>query len=311
MVVGAPAIAGAQVHTPAILPPRTLNILVPTLGGTGLDLVGNVLADCLGEAGIDARIELTASGEASDAVSKLLSPRTDPSTTVLIASGAIIGTLLYRHAAIYLSSTRPLVRLLNDYGVVVVSRDNPAANFSELAAAWVAAPESVRWTGAKLGSTGHLLALSIARQLNLPANAVSYRPSVTGAAGLKAVLAGQVECGVINLSDLVPYLGSGLLRALAVAAPQRLPGLNVPTLFEYGVDCRTPNWCGLFASPGISQSGYQALLGMTDRMVSTLTWRSKLYQYNWISAYLGGEPFEVYVQAETERLRDLLTALGL
>ncbi len=304
------AILAAPAET-AAPEPGSLDILVPTLGGTGLGLVGTALVDCLGQDGIHARLHVTPGGEAGDAVARLIAAQIDHSATVLIASSAIIGMLLYQNATPSLSAARPLVRLLNDYGVVVVSRDSAVASFGELAAAWVAAPASVRWTGAKLGSTSHILAVSIGRQLNLPAGSVLYRPCITNAAGLKDVLAGDAECGVANLSDLVPYLGSGLLRPLAVAAPQRLPGLNVPTLFEYGVDCRMPNWCGLFAPPGIGPAAYEALLAAMDRMASGLAWRSKLYQYNWISAYLGGEPYAVFVRAETERLRNLLATLAL
>jgi putative tricarboxylic transport membrane protein len=46
--------------------------------------------------------------------------------------------------------------------------------------------------------------------------------------------------------EFLPQIQAGKLRAIAISAPARMPGADVPTLKEKGVDIEFANWRGLF-----------------------------------------------------------------
>ena len=73
-----------------------------------------------------------------------------------------------------------------------------------------------------------------------------------GGESLSAILGGQVSVGINGLAEFAPQLRSGTLRALAISSADRLPGLEVPTLREQGVDVEFENWRSVVAPPGIS-----------------------------------------------------------
>jgi tripartite-type tricarboxylate transporter receptor subunit TctC len=66
---------------------------------------------------------------------------------------------------------------------------------------------------------------------------------------LNDLLGGQIAMGFMTSLSSVPYFKSGKLRALAVAAPQRMPQLpDVPTMAEAGFPGVEMNsWSGLLA----------------------------------------------------------------
>ena len=131
-----------------------------------------------------------------------------------------------------------------------------------------------------------------------------------GGEALSAIVGGQVTVGVNGLAELSAQIDAGTLRALAISSAERLPGLDMPTLREQGVDVEFENWRSLLAPPGISREDRARLEGAIAAMVASAPWREALARYRWIDRYLAGEPFARYVEAEERRVRDILRQFG-
>lgn len=59
-----------------------------------------------------------------------------------------------------------------------------------------------------------------------------------GAPLLNALLSNEAQFALDNLAPFLPHIQAGKMRALAVAAPNRLPSLpDVPTFAELGYPC--------------------------------------------------------------------------
>src|SRR5690606_26627562 len=121
---------------------------------------------------------------------------------------------------------------------------------------------------------------------------------------------GQVSVGVNGLAEFAPQIEAGTVRALAISSAERLPGLDVPTLREQGVDVVLENWRSVVAPPGIDLDERRRLEAAVAAMVRSAEWRGGLEQYRWLGRYLAGEAFARFSAAEEERVRDILRELG-
>ena len=107
-----------------------------------------------------------------------------------------------------------------------------------------------------------------------------------------------MSVGINGLAEFAPQIEAGTLRALAISSAERLPGVDVPTLREQGVDVEFENWRSLVAPPGISPADRRAPRDASMRaMVQSPTWREALARYRWLDRYLAGDAFARFVDA--------------
>ena len=95
------------------------------------------------------------------------------------------------------------------------------------------------------GSGMHLASLLLAKQSGAPLNPIPYKG---GAPLLNDLLGGQVPVSINVISEVLPHIRSGKLRALAVSAPTRSKALpEVPTMTEQGFkELAYLEWLGWF-----------------------------------------------------------------
>jgi len=101
------------------------------------------------------------------------------------------------------------------------------------------------------------------------------------------------------------------MRLLAVSSPQRLAGLDAPTLKESGLDLELANWRGVFAPPGTTDEHRKALIAFFEKLTTTPTWKREVEKRDWTSIPLSGEAFAKYVEAESARIEVILKEIGL
>jgi tripartite-type tricarboxylate transporter receptor subunit TctC len=56
------------------------------------------------------------------------------------------------------------------------------------------------------------------------------------------------------------------MKPLAVSGNKRIPGVNVPTLLELGVNVTAANWRGVFGAPGINDAQRDKLVDLMTRV---------------------------------------------
>ena len=86
-------------------------------------------------------------------------------------------------------------------------------------------------------------------------------------------------------AELAPQVAAGKLRALAISSDERLPGIDVPTLKEQGVDVSLANWRGIVAPPGIKDADRKALSDAIAKMVDSPAWKQTIATqslFDWI-----------------------------
>lgn len=186
--------------------------------------------------------------------------------TEVVAKSAPDGYTLLMGASVHASnpavyprlpydSLRDFTPIVNIYGsptMILTAADSPWRNPRDMLAAMKAQPGMTYATSGN-GSSGQFAGETFAQKFGVELTHVAYRGA---APAFQDVITGRVPITFATLSGALPLARDGKLKAIAVAAPQRVAVLpNVPTLAEFGLDVPdTSPWYGLIGPAGIPQA---------------------------------------------------------
>jgi putative tricarboxylic transport membrane protein len=229
---------------------------------------------------------------------------------VLISGLIMLGGIVMHDSPLTTSDAVPLARLTGEYEVITVPTASPYKTLADFIAAFRANPESISWGGGSAGGSDQILAGLFAEAVGVAPKRVNYIAFSGGGESLSAILGGQVSVGVNGLAEFLPQMEAGTVRILAISSGERLPGIDVPTLREQGVDVEFENWRSVLAPPGISAADRARLTTLLERMVQSPEWKETLERYRWLDRYLPGDEFTRFSTSEEERVQRLAHALG-
>lgn len=231
---------------------------------------------------------------------------------ILMTMGLVmVGAVRTNKSPVTLADVTPIARLTAEYEVIVVPADSPYQTLQDLIAAFKADPRSIAWGGGSAGGVDHILVGLIAKAAGVAPADINYIPFSGGGEATAAVLGGHVTAGVAGYGEWEAQIQAGQLRALAISAPERLPGVDIPTLKEQGFDIELANWRGVVAAPGITEAQRQGLLQVIERVHQSAAWQRVLEERRWNDAYLAGDDFAAFLRAEDERVTQVLREIGL
>ena len=117
--------------------------------------------------------------------------------------------------------------------------------------------------------------------------------------------------GISGYGEFGPQVDAGKLRALAVSSEERLPGVDIPTLKEQGLDVAFFNWRGLFAPPDIRDADFEALQTAVTGMVESQAWKDTVKEWQWTDLYQPAPEFTAFLKEDRVVMEGILTDLGL
>lgn len=279
-----------------------VTLMVPGGSGGGWDLTARAMKATLESEGLArVRIEMSPGPGGSVGLAQLLSGHRGDGRTLMVGGLVMLSAAASQRLTISPLDASPIARLTGDHPAIVVPSSSPVAAIADLMDAIKAQTSAFPWAGGSSGSLYERLVGDVYEAAGLSRAAVNYVPHGGGREVAESLLAGRARVGVSELAEIAPYLARGELRALAIAAPQRLPGVDAPTLREAGVDVAAVNWRGVFAGPGLARSDQERLEALVARMVASPGWKSVLAQRRWTDLYLSGPPFREFLEAEHSR----------
>jgi putative tricarboxylic transport membrane protein len=289
-----------------------LRLIAPAAPGGGWDQTARVMQQVLQQAGIvgTASVENVPGAAGTIGLARFVGSDQGHDDAVMVSGLIMLGGIVMHQSPVTLHDVTPIARLVGEYEAIVVPTASPFHTLDDLTRALKDRPEAVSWGGGSAGGSDQILAGLIAEAVGVSPGRINYIAFSGGGESLSAILGGQVSVGVNGLAELEPQIAAGTVRALAVSSASRLPGLDVPTLREQGVDVEFENWRSIVAPPGISAAGRRRLETAIEAMVRSTEWRASLDQYRWIDRYLAGDDFVRFVDREETRVRAILEELG-
>ena len=289
-----------------------LIIIAPAAPGGGWDQTARVMQRVLiaTEPGASVQVDNVPGAAGTIGLARFVQSERGNPNALLVTGLVMVSGVIINHSPVSLADATPIARLTGETEVIVVPAASPYRSIQALAAAFTADPGAVAWGGGSAGGTDDILVRLMAEQLGLPASRVNYIAFAGGGAALAAVLGGQVTAAVSGYGEFAGQIAAGELRALAISAPVRLTGIDVPTLRESGIALDLANWRAVVAPPGLSESERNALVQRVTRMARSDPWKKTLEQNGWEDTFLAGADFRRFLLAEQARVEAVLQRLA-
>ncbi len=292
---------------------RRLEIVAPASPGGGWDQTARAMQAALQEADLASSVQVQNISGAGGTIglAQFVTSKRGRGDSILVSGLIMVGAILTNKSAVTLDDVTPLARLTGEYEMIAVTTDSPLKSMADFVAKLKADPGSVSWGGGSAGGTDQILAGLIAKAIGVDPTKVNYIAHSGGGEALSSILGGHVTAGVNGVAELMPQVQAGKLRALAVSSEERIPGLDVPTLKEQGVDVALTNWRGVLAPPQIEDADKQALSEMIAGMVKSDAWQQTLKERGWIDLYQPEAEFVAFLQKDRAQVEGILREIGL
>ncbi len=238
------------------------------------------------------------------------SSKGDPNA-MLVGGMVMVGAIITNKSPVNLSQVTPIARLTGEFQVVVVPGTSKLQSLKDLVAQFKANPGSVAWGGGSAGGSDHILAGLIAQAAGVDPAKVNYIAYAGGGEAQAAIMGGHVAAGISGYGEFAAQIKSGKLRALGISADKRVPGIDIPTLKEQGVDVEMVNWRAVFAAPGITDAQKKELVDLVGKTVKTASWQDTLKRNDWTDMYLAGDAFKTFLDSDQQRIDKILAGLGM
>ena len=290
-----------------------IKMMIPANPGGGWDATGRALGKAMQDAGVASSVAFENKGGAAGALglAQFVNASKGDGNAMMVMGAVMLGGIITGKPPVSLSQATPIARLTTEYNVFVLPVSSPLRSMADVVAQMKKDPATVKWGGGSRGSTEHIAAAMIAREVGVDAAKINYVPFRGGGEAVAAILGGNVTVGGSGYSEFAQYIESGKMRAIAMTSATRLKGINVPTLREQGINVEIGNWRGVYGAPGITPEQRKALTELVQKAIGSKSWTEALEKNNWTPAVMVGKEFEDFVDREFASLRATMVKAGM
>ncbi|SDZ61267.1 tripartite tricarboxylate transporter substrate binding protein [Pseudomonas sp. NFIX28] len=307
------ATLGAIAFATPALALDTVKFMAPGSVGGGYDQTARILGKALVEAGTAKSVTFENKGGAGGTLGLAQfanSTKGDPNALLVV--GAIMVTAVEQNKPqISLKDVTPIARLFTEYNVLAVREDSPYKTLEDLLKDFKANPASIKWGGGSKGSIDHIGIAELASKMDVAVNKVNYVAYAGGGEVVAATLGGHITVITGGYAELAKYVQSKQFRLLAIGAPERVPGIEAPTLKEHGYDVIIGNWRGVYGAAKLTTEQRKQVTDAVLAATNSKVWQDSVKTNAWSPSILTGDEFGQFVDQEHQRLRAMLVKVGL
>ena len=290
-----------------------LRIMVPNSPGGGYDVTARTASKVMEDSAITSGTEVFNLEGAGGTVglARTVNEKGNADLTMLMGLG-VVGASYTNKSKATLTETTPIVKLIEEYGAVMVPKDSKFKTITDLVDAWKADPRSLSvGGGSSPGGPDHLFPMQLAQAVGIEPKQVRFVSYDGGGDLLPALLGNKIDFATSGVGEFKDQIATGDIRVLATSGEQAVEGVDAPALKEEGIDLVFTNWRGVVAPPGISDEERDRLIGVFEKMHETQGWKDALEANSWADAFETGDDFGTFIEEQDKRVADTLGELGL
>jgi tripartite-type tricarboxylate transporter receptor subunit TctC len=310
------ALPAAALAQPAAYPSRPVRVLVGYPPGGSTDVAGRLLAEQLGRRlGQTVIVENRAGAAGQLGAAAVARADADGHTLLLAASPEVSIAPVTTKALPYdpLRDLQPVTLVGQIPFLLVVHPSVPGATLAEFVAQAKAQPGRLNYASFGNNTSNHLAGELFKSLAGVDAVHVPYKgsgPAVTDLIG------GQVQYAFDGPPAVMEHVRAGRLRALAVAAAERLPGApQIPTFAEAATGPLAGftggTWFGLFAPARTPPEIVQRLNAETVAALRQPELAKAFADRSILASPQTPEQFGRFVQGEVAKWRALAARIGI
>jgi tripartite-type tricarboxylate transporter receptor subunit TctC len=239
-------------------PSRPITIIVPYPPGGPTDVVARILAERMrAPLGQTVIVENVPGGAANIGVGRVARAAPDGYTLSIGNNGShVLNQELYRLSYDLLKDFAPVALLTGNPEIIVTRKTMPAKDLKELIAWFKANPGK-----ASVGTAGAMALVSVTHFADLIGTKYVVVPYRGAAPAIQDLMGGQIDMMFDQLSNALPQVRAGAVKAFAVTARTRAPSApEIPTVDEAGLPgFHASLWQGLWAPKGTPREAIDKL----------------------------------------------------
>jgi len=232
---------------------------------------------------------------------------------LVMGSRSFLTNHIAGHGPSYTEFT-PVVRLFDEYIAVTVKPISPIKSGKDLISFMRQDPTAISFgIATSLGAPNHQGAAAALKAAGLDLRKMKNVIFSSGGAATTALLGGHIDVVPISVGFASSLLRNGQVRIIAVAAPQRLPGVlrDVPTWREQGVDAVVSQWRVLVGPKAMTAEQVTYWEDVMRRMMDADDWKNELETNFWTANYQTSAETRKFLARDHEDAKAFLAELGL
>jgi tripartite-type tricarboxylate transporter receptor subunit TctC len=307
------SLAAVSAHAASPYPDYQIRLVVPFAPGQSSDIIARVLAPKLGALlGQPVVVENRPGAGGSVGIAYVAHAAPDGYTIVMATIGPM-AQQPWLNASLPFSPTKDLAPISNVAVTPTVLVANPSTGFhtvADLIARARQVPGTINFASSGIGSNQ-----DIAMELFKSRTGINvvHIPFKGGSESYTSIMGGQTPIMFDSIPAVLPYVTSGRLTALAIAAPARSPFLpNVPTMAEAGVkDAEAVGWMGLAAPAGTPDSVLNILNSNVRKALDDPGIKAQMKTLAFTPAGGSRAEFAAYIASENVKWKAVIQQAGI